>query len=83
MVKALLPTAGERVLDRVADLSRHSNIAMVMQAFATDEFHGLQYEYTRITLEEVLDVHLTHEESHIRIIASSVISQSSRQMKCN
>jgi hypothetical protein len=72
MVKTLLPIAGERVLDHVSDITRHPNIAMVTQAFETDEFQYLQYDYSRITLEEVLNVHLRLEETHIRIIASSV-----------
>ncbi|PZC88059.1 Pkinase domain containing protein, partial [Pyrenophora tritici-repentis] len=42
------------------------------QAFETESSWFLQLEYSRYTLEEVLNVHTRLEEPHIRVIASSI-----------
>jgi hypothetical protein len=64
--------AGQSELDKVTNLSAHPNVATIIQAFQTESSWFFQFEYSRVTLEEVLSVHTRLEERHIRIIASSV-----------
>jgi hypothetical protein len=73
MVRRLLPKTGKEVMDKLSPISNHPNVATVKQCFEMKDLWYLQYEYSRFTLEEVLNVHLHLEESHIRIIASLVI----------
>ena len=72
MVKETSTEAGQDELTKVTKLSDHPHVATIKQAFETDTSWYFQFEYARVTLEEVLSVHTRLEESHIRVIASSV-----------
>jgi serine/threonine protein kinase len=73
MVKKTTPEAGRREYDLTSSLSTHPNVATLRQCFEMEDFWYMQYDYSRFTLEEVLNVHLRLEESHIQVIASSVM----------
>jgi len=64
--------AGEEEFARVTKLSDHPHVATIKQAFESDTSWFFQFEYARITLEEVLSVHTRLKEKHIQAIASSV-----------
>jgi serine/threonine protein kinase len=72
MVKKNNVEAGRRELEKVTKISDHPNVATIKQAFESEGSLFFQFEYTRFTLEEVLNVHSCLRESHIRIIASAV-----------
>jgi serine/threonine protein kinase len=72
LVKETSIEAGRDELEKLTKLSDHPNVATIKQAFQTDSSCFFQFEYSRVTLEEVLSVHTRLEEKHIRVIASSV-----------
>jgi serine/threonine protein kinase len=72
IVKETSIETGRNELEKVTKLSDHPHVATIRQAFQTDSSWFFQFEYSRITLEEVLSVHTRLEEKHIRVIASSV-----------
>jgi serine/threonine protein kinase len=72
MVKEVAVEAGHRQLGMLKRLSDHPHVSAVKQAFETDDSLFFQLEYSRYTLEEVLNVHTRLEEPHIRVIASAV-----------
>jgi serine/threonine protein kinase len=63
--------AGQRQYEKVKLLA-HPNIANLEEVFEGDSSFYFRYEYSRFTLEEVLNVHLRFEESQILTIACSV-----------
>lgn len=71
MTKKVDPERGRRVTEKLQLLS-HSNIANVKQIFIYDSLMHLEFDYTRFTLEEMLNVHLHLDEPHIRVISTSV-----------
>lgn len=72
LVTKLETHAGRQELEKVTKLSDHPNVATVKEVFEAEGSLFFQYDYTRFTLEEVLNVHSYLEEMHIRIIASAV-----------
>jgi hypothetical protein len=72
IVKETTLEEGHDELEKVTKLSDHPHVAIIKQAFETDTAWFFQFEYSRVTLEEVLSVHTPLEEKHIRVIASSV-----------
>lgn len=72
MVKKVTPEGGKGEFERTSLLSPHLNVASLKQCFEMEDIWYMEYDYSRFTLEEVLNVHMRLEESHIRIIASSV-----------
>jgi hypothetical protein len=83
MVKKTTPEAGRREFDCTSSVSIHPNVATLRQCFEMEEFWYMQYDYSRFTLEEVLNVHLRLDESHIQIIASSVMITETPPTKAN
>lgn len=78
IVKQTALQRGRDELEKVTKLSDHPNVATVKQAFEFDDTWYFQFEYSRVTLEEVLSVHALLEEKHIRVISSAV-----SLLKCN
>ena len=76
IVKSVEIESGRRELEKIKKLSNHPHVATVNQVFESDKSMFFRFEYSRCTLEEVLNVHLCLDECHIRIIASSVRSNS-------
>ena len=72
MVKSMEIETGRRELEKIRKLSSHPHVATINQVFESETSMFFRFEYARYTLEEVLNVHLCLDESHIRIIASSV-----------
>lgn len=72
MVREMSNEAGRRQLDILKILSEHPHVSTVKQAFETNNSVFFQLEYSRYTLEEVLNVHNCLGEPHIRAIASAV-----------
>jgi hypothetical protein len=72
MVKKIDADVGYRQLEKVKKLSDHPNVATIRQVFEWEGSLLFQFEYTRSTLEEVLNVHSCLKEPHIRVIASAV-----------
>ena len=72
MVRELANDAGRRQLEMLKRLSDHPHISTIKQAFKNDSSIFFQLEYSRYTLEEVLNVYTRLEDLHIRVIASAV-----------
>ncbi|UPX14881.1 stress-activated protein kinase signaling cascade [Ascochyta rabiei] len=72
IVKSVEIEPGRRELEKIRKLSPHPHVATINQVFESDTSMFFKFEYSRFTLEEVLNVHLSLDESHVRIIASSV-----------
>ena len=72
LIKETPIQTGRDELEKVKKLSNHLHVSTIIQAFQTETSLFLQLEYSRYTLEEVLNVHICLEELHIRMIASSV-----------
>ncbi|KAF2844489.1 hypothetical protein T440DRAFT_523468 [Plenodomus tracheiphilus IPT5] len=72
MVKETSCEAGQEEFRKVSKLSDHPHVATIKEAFQTDTSWFFQFEYARITLEEVLSVHTRLEEKHIQVISSSI-----------
>jgi hypothetical protein len=72
MVREIANDAGRRQLEMLKRLSDHPHISTIKQTFEIDDSIFFQLEYSRYTLEEVLNVHTCLEEPHIRVIASAV-----------
>ena len=72
MVRELANDAGRRQLEMLKRLSDHPHLSTIKQAFETEGSIFFQLEYSRYTLEEVLNVHTRLEDPHIRVIASAV-----------
>jgi serine/threonine protein kinase len=72
MVKKVDHDTGQKELEKVKKISDHPNVTTIKQVFESHNSLLFQYEYTRFTLEEVLNVHMFLKETHIRVIASAV-----------
>jgi serine/threonine protein kinase len=72
MVRELANDAGRRQLEMLKRLTDHPHLTTIKQAFETEGSIFFQLEYSRYTLEEVLNVHTRLEDPHIRVIASAV-----------
>ncbi|KAJ5021915.1 hypothetical protein PSV08DRAFT_213169 [Bipolaris maydis] len=71
IIKEVNREAGHAELEKLKKISDHPNVATIKQVFESKTSVLFQYEYTRFTLEEVLNVHTVLKESHIRLIASA------------
>lgn len=71
MVKRVDKETGRRIIEKWKLLD-HPNIANVQEAFHHGSYMYLEYDFTRFTLEEILNVHLNLDEPRIQIIATSV-----------
>ncbi|EMD95303.1 hypothetical protein COCC4DRAFT_150606 [Bipolaris maydis ATCC 48331] len=72
IIKEVNREAGHAELEKLKKISDHPNVATIKQVFESKTSVLFQYEYTRFTLEEVLNVHTVLKESHIRLIASAI-----------
>jgi hypothetical protein len=72
MIKKVDRKCGERQLRKIKRLTHHPHVVTVRQMFIEDSWYHFEQDYARYTLEELLNIHCYLEESHIRIIASSV-----------
>lgn len=72
LVKSVDIESGRQELEKIKKLSNHPHVATIGQVFESDQLMYFRFEYSRFTLEEILNVHLCLDESHLRIIASSV-----------
>ncbi|KAL6167172.1 hypothetical protein ACJQWK_06617 [Exserohilum turcicum] len=72
IVKKVNREVGHAELEKLKKISDHPNVATIKQVFESKTFLHFQYEYTRFTLEEVLNVHIVLKEPHIRLIASAI-----------
>jgi hypothetical protein len=72
MVREMAKDTGRRQLEVLKKLSDHPHISTIEQSFETENAIFFQLEYSRYTLEEVLNVHTCLEDLHIRVIASTV-----------
>lgn len=80
LVKSVDVDSGQRELEKTKNLSNHPHVATISQVFESEQLMFFRFEYTRFTLEEILNVHLCLDETHLRIIASSVCSKYSHMM---
>jgi hypothetical protein len=71
MVKKVDAETGRKALEK-AQLLGQSNLASIAEVFHHESVYYLGFDYLRITLEEVLNVHARLDESQIRVIATSV-----------
>jgi hypothetical protein len=72
LLKSVDIDSGKRELEKLKMLSNHSHVATINQVFESGDLMYFRFDYSRFTLEEILNVHLRLDESHLRIIASSV-----------
>lgn len=72
LLKSVDIDSGKQELEKLKMLSNHSHVATINQVFESEELMYFRFDYSRFTLEEILNVHLRLDESHLRIIASSV-----------
>ncbi|RYO12451.1 hypothetical protein AA0121_g9160 [Alternaria tenuissima] len=72
MVREMAKDTGRRQLEVLKKLSDHPHISTIEQSFETENAIFFQLEYSRYTLEEVLNVHTCLEDLHIRVIASTI-----------
>jgi hypothetical protein len=72
LLKSVQIESGKRELEKLKMLSNHLHVATINQVFESGELMYFRFDYSRFTLEEILNVHLRLDESHLRIIASSV-----------
>jgi serine/threonine protein kinase len=72
LVKETTIESGHQEFEKLSKLSDHPHVSTIKQVFETDTSWFFMFEYSRITLEEILNVHTPLEENHIRVIASSV-----------
>ena len=72
IIKKVNPSSGRMELEKMKKISDHPHVATIKQVFESNESILFQFEYTRYTLEELLNVHISLKESHIRVIASAV-----------
>ncbi|OWY53300.1 hypothetical protein AALT_g11519 [Alternaria alternata] len=72
MVREIAKDTGRRQLEVLKKLSDHPHISTIEQSFETENAIFFQLEYSRYTLEEVLNVHTCLEDLHIRVIASAI-----------
>lgn len=72
MIKEIASIAGRRQLEMSKKLSEHSHVSTIQKAFEAENLIYVQLEYSKYTLEEILNVHICLEEAHIRVIASAV-----------
>lgn len=72
LLKSVDIHSGKQELEKLKMLSNHSHVATINQVFESEELMYFRFDYSRFTLEEILNVHLRLDESHLRIIASSV-----------
>jgi serine/threonine protein kinase len=66
--------AGRQLLEKVKLLA-HPSISKLEDVFEDKTSLYFRFEYSRFTLEEILNVHLRLDESHIQMIACSVCSK--------
>lgn len=83
-IMALLKSAdidsGKRELEKIKMLSSHPHVATVNQVFESEGLMYFRFDYSRYTLEEILNVHMRLDESHLRIIASSVCAHADSEI---
>ncbi|KAA8613256.1 Pkinase domain containing protein [Pyrenophora tritici-repentis] len=72
LVKEMTIQAGRDELEKMKKLSDHPHVSTIRQAFETESSLFLQLEYSRYTLEEVLNVHTRLEEPHIPNFEESI-----------
>ncbi|KAF3032317.1 hypothetical protein E8E12_001441 [Didymella heteroderae] len=72
LLKSVDIDSGKRELEKLKMLSNHSHVATINQVFESGDLMYFRFDYSRFTLEEILNVHLRLDESHLRIIASSI-----------
>ena len=72
---------GKAELDLLEEFS-HPNVIRIRQAFENDSYIHLGYEYFRHTLQELVHVHVSLNERHVRTIARSVRTKSSCRPVC-
>jgi hypothetical protein len=72
LLKSADVDSGKRELEKLKMLSNHPHVTTVKQVFESGGLMYFRFDYSRFTLEEILNVHLRLDESHLRIIASSV-----------
>jgi serine/threonine protein kinase len=83
LVKRVDIESGRGELEKIKKLSNHPHIATISQVFESEQSMFFRFEYSRFTLEEILNVHLCLDESHLRIIASSVcLDRFQKMMYC-
>lgn len=71
MLRKMDLNPGREYLKKVKLLAHH-NIAKLEDIFEDESFLYFRFEYSRFTLEEVLNVHIHLKEPHILVIACSV-----------
>lgn len=72
IIKEVNPDIGKTELEKVKTISDHPHVATIKRVFESRTSLLFQYDYTRFTLEEVLNVHTFLKEPHIQVIASAV-----------
>jgi hypothetical protein len=72
IVKEVEIESGRQELEKIKKISDHRHVSTIKQIFESENSLFFRFEYSRFTLEEVLNVHLCLEEIHIRVISSSV-----------
>lgn len=72
LLKSVDINSGKRELEKLKLLSNHSHVATINQVFESGDLMYFRFDFSRFTLEEILNVHLSLDESHLRIIGSSV-----------
>ena len=82
MLRQMKLDSGRKHLDKVKPLI-HPNILKLEDMFEHEDSLYFRFEYSRFTLEEVLNVHIRLEEPHILAIAHSVrLQHASRLCLC-
>ncbi|EUC27542.1 hypothetical protein COCCADRAFT_111405 [Bipolaris zeicola 26-R-13] len=72
IIKEVNPDTGKTELEKVKTISDHPHVATIKRVFESRTSLLFQYDYTRFTLEEVLNVHTFLKEPDIQVIASAV-----------